>query len=265
LLPVFSRRVTFSACLTERTHFRPHSHLLGPHSRHRAGDPTPGRSGSPRDITGLELAAQMYAAPYDLLAAGLGATEDRVRGIVARWRQAGLAESGRFSAGPPWCWATQQGLRHLGYPWTAEPPALSRLARTRAVLACRLWLESVETWQKWHARWRCERQIRADTPGAGGSGHVPAAEVIWPTVEGSPRSGESWAVEVELTPEPLTDTQAILSGLLDQPYSHILYLCAPATIAVVSHVVGQLPPEQAPRVTVQPVPSAALTAASHLS
>jgi hypothetical protein len=41
----------------------------------------------------------MYAAPYDLLAAGLGATEDRRRGIVARWRQAGLADSGRFSEG----------------------------------------------------------------------------------------------------------------------------------------------------------------------
>ena len=211
-----------------------------------------------RDITGLELMAQMYAAPYDLLAAGLGATEDRFRGIVARWRQAGLADSGRFSEGPAWCWATQQGLRQLGYPWTADPPALSRLARTRAVLACRLWLESVETWQKWHARWRCERQIRSDTPGAGG-GHVPAAEVIWPAVEGSARSGESWAVEVELTPEPLARTQAILSGLLAQPYSHILYLCSPATVTVTGHAARQLPPENAARITVQPVPSAALT------
>ena len=202
----------------------------------------------------------MYAAPYDLLAVGLGVTEARVRGILARWRRAGLADSGIFSAGPAWCWTTQQGLCRLGYPWTAEPPALSRIARTRAVLACRLWLESGETWQKWLARWRCERQIRAaDTPGAGMSGHMPAAEVIWPTLEGSPRSGESWAVDVALTPEPLTGTQAILSGLLAQPYSHVIYLCSPATIAVVSHAARQLPPEQAARVTVQPVPSAALT------
>ena len=91
------------------------------------------------------------------------------------------------------------------------------------------------------------------------SGHMPAAEVIWPTLEGSPRSGESWAVDVALTPEPLTGTQAILSGLLAQPYSHVIYLCSPATIAVVSHAARQLPPEQAARVTVQPVPSAALT------
>ena len=213
---------------------------------------------TPRDITGLQLAAQMYAAPYDLLAAGLGATEDRFRGIVARWRRAGLADSGRFSEGPPWCWATQQGLRHLGYPWTAEPPALSRLTRTRAALACRLRLESVETWQKWHAQWRSERQIRADTPRADKSGHVPAAEVIWPTIKGSPRSGESWAVEVEITPEPLASTQATLSGLLAQPYSHILYLCSPATIEVAGHAARQLQPEQAARVTVRPVPSAAL-------
>jgi hypothetical protein len=200
----------------------------------------------------------MYAAPYDLLAVKLGVTEARVRGILARWRRAGLADSGRLSAGPAWCWTTQHGLRHLGYPWTAEPPALSRLARTRAVLACRLQLESGAIWQKWFAQWRCERQIQDAAPQADGSGHVPAGEVIWPTVEGSPRSGESWAVEVEVAPEPLARTQAVLSGLLAQPYSHIVYLCSPETVAVVGHATRQLRPEQAARVTVRPVPSAAL-------
>jgi hypothetical protein len=134
-----------------------------------------------RDITGLEMVAQMYAAPYDLLALKLGVTETRTRGILVRWRRAGLVESGTLCAGPAWCWPTQRGLLHLGYPWTAEPPALSRLAHTRAVLACRLWMESRRPWQKWLAPWRCERQMQAEAPSAGGC--MADAEVIWPTVE----------------------------------------------------------------------------------
>jgi hypothetical protein len=42
-----------------------------------------------RDIAGLVLAGDMYAVPYDLLGAGLGAHQDRLRAIVARWRRAG--------------------------------------------------------------------------------------------------------------------------------------------------------------------------------
>jgi hypothetical protein len=44
---------------------------------------------SARDVAGLVLCADMYGAPYDLLAACLGVQPDRVRAIVARWRQAG--------------------------------------------------------------------------------------------------------------------------------------------------------------------------------
>ena len=36
-----------------------------------------------RDITGLVLCAERYGAPYDLLAAALDVTSDRLRGIVA--------------------------------------------------------------------------------------------------------------------------------------------------------------------------------------
>ena len=45
-----------------------------------------------RDITGLMLCAEQYSAPYDLLAAALNVRADRLRGVVARWRQAGCAE-----------------------------------------------------------------------------------------------------------------------------------------------------------------------------
>ena len=60
----------------------------------------PGRSDaglvrlSGRDVTGLILCAEHYAAQYDLLAAALGVQPARLRGIVARWRGAGLARTG---------------------------------------------------------------------------------------------------------------------------------------------------------------------------
>ena len=54
----------------------------------------------PRDVAGLVLAGDMYGAPYDLLAAFLSVRPDRARGIVARWRSAGYAATGRLGAGP---------------------------------------------------------------------------------------------------------------------------------------------------------------------
>jgi hypothetical protein len=52
-----------------------------------------------RDVAGLLLAGEMYGAPYDLLAAFLGVRDDRLRGIVARWRRAGYAATGRSGRG----------------------------------------------------------------------------------------------------------------------------------------------------------------------
>src|SRR6202035_5059084 len=75
----------------------------------------------PRDVDGLIVTADMYAAPYDLLALRLGATEAGLRGVVARWRNAGLAASGRLTEGPFWCWLTPAGMRHVGYAWEAAP------------------------------------------------------------------------------------------------------------------------------------------------
>jgi hypothetical protein len=63
-----------------------------------------------RDVTGLVLCAEMYGAPYDLLAAYLGVRPERLRGIVARWRHAGYVATGRLGAGPAWCWLTRAGL-----------------------------------------------------------------------------------------------------------------------------------------------------------
>ena len=94
-----------------------------------------------RDIDGLILCAEHYGAPYDLLAAALGAQPARLRGDhravaagrVRRHRAAGtrpglvLADPGRHGLPP-------------GSATRPRRPALARLAHIRAVLAARLWL-----------------------------------------------------------------------------------------------------------------------------
>jgi hypothetical protein len=53
-----------------------------------------------RDVAGLLLCGDMYGVPYDLLAGFLGVRADRARGIMARWRRAGYAATGRLGPGP---------------------------------------------------------------------------------------------------------------------------------------------------------------------
>jgi hypothetical protein len=167
-----------------------------------------------RDVTGLVLCGDMHGAPYDLLAQHLDVTEDRLRAIVARWRHAGLADTGRLGPGPAWCWLTRPGLAAAGMSYAVSPPSLARLAHLRAVLAIRLSLQAGDAWQAGHAHWRSERRIRAAMAGRLPAGHVPDAEVSWPDVPGSRYAGERWAIEAELTPKSLARTATIMRGLL---------------------------------------------------
>ena len=118
------------------------SHAPGHHPSHRSGAPSPAVRRrtvrvSGRDIDGLMLCGEMYGAPYDLLAGGLNVQPDRLRGIVARWRAAGYAETGQLGPGPAWCWLTRPGLAALGLRF-ARPPVAGTAAHLRAVLAARL-------------------------------------------------------------------------------------------------------------------------------
>ncbi len=111
--------------------------------------------------------------------------------------------------GPAWCWLTPAGMTAAGHNWPARPPSLSRLAHVRAVLAARLWLEATPAMQAAGAHWRCERSVRAalPPPKVGTGGHVADAEITWPSVEAAGRhAGQTWAVEVELTPKPAART-----------------------------------------------------------
>lgn len=146
-----------------------------------------------RDIAGLLLCGEQYGAPYDLLAAALDVQPARLRGIVARWRQAGYAATGRLGPGPSWCWLTPRGMERVGLPYPAAPPRLARLAHIRAVLAVRLWLAGAEAYQGSGAWWESERRLRAALARVPAP-HVADAEIHWPSVEGGPYAGQVWAV-----------------------------------------------------------------------
>ena len=74
------------------------------------------------------LCGEHYGAPFDLLAAALGVSEERVLAITARWRRAGYVETGRLGPGPGWCWLTREGMTATGLGFTVVRPALGRLA-----------------------------------------------------------------------------------------------------------------------------------------
>jgi hypothetical protein len=223
-----------------------------------------------RDAAGLVLAGDMYGAPYDLLAAALGVSTDRVRAIMCRWRRAGLAETGVIGPGPAWCWLTTAGMRAAGLRFVARQPPLARLAHIRAVLATRIALEAGEEFAAGSAWWRSERRIRA----AAGltRDHVPDAEVHWPDEPASPYPGETWAIEAELTPKGTARTTAIMTGLLTRPaagrgqggakplYDYVVYLCAPAALPGVRRAAALMPPSlnDGDRLAVRELPEGAM-------
>jgi hypothetical protein len=213
-----------------------------------------------RDISGLLLCAEHYAAPYDLLAAALSVAPARVRAVTARWRAAGLAETGTLGPGPAWCWLTPAGIAACGRDYPSRPPSLSRLAHIRAVLAARLWLESGDAYQSGRAWWRSERRLRAALPANVGTAHVADAEIHWPSVEASAYVGQVWCVEVELTPKTAARTARIVSGLLSGPYAQVVYLCSPPARPVVARTAANLPESQRARIAVRDLPAAAYMA-----
>jgi hypothetical protein len=216
---------------------------------------------SQRDIDGLLLVGEHYGAPADLLAVALRTEEARLPAITARWRRAGYAATGRLGPGPGWCWLTRDGMTATGLGFPALRPSLGRLAHIRAVLAARLWLTDTPAWTDGQAWWHSERRLRADQPAAGRRGHVPDAEIHWPSIAGSPYAGQVWAVEAELTPKPLARTVRIMGGLLSpMRYAQVIYLTAPPAGPVVTRAVAALRQEDQARVTVRDLPPTAVSA-----
>jgi hypothetical protein len=214
---------------------------------------------SQRDIDGLLLCGEHYGAPCDLLAAALRVQQDRFPAIAARWRRAGYAATGRLGPGPAWCWLTRDGMTATGLAFPATRPALGRLAHIRAVLAVRLWLAQGQAWQDGQAWWHSERRLRAARPPLG-AGHVPDAEIHWPSLPHSPYAGQVWAIEAELTPKPADRTIRIMAGLLSpMRYALVAYLAAPAALPVVTRAAACLPADDQPRIMIRELPGSAFT------
>jgi hypothetical protein len=213
---------------------------------------------SQRDIDGLLLAGEHYGSPYDLLADALSVAKDRLPPVVGRWRRAGYAATGRLGPGPAWCWLTRDGMTATGLGFPASRPALGRLAHIRAVLAARLWLRASPAWQQGQAWWHSERRLRTSHPAGGRAGHLPDAEIHWPSIAHSPYAGQVWAVEVELTPKPIDRTTRIMTGLLDPlRYAQVIYLTAPSAHPVVTRAAAQMPPGEQYRLVVRDLPESA--------
>ncbi|HXL94732.1 MAG TPA: hypothetical protein VN969_37880 [Streptosporangiaceae bacterium] len=68
-----------------------------------------------RDMAGLLLCGEQYGAPYDLLAAALDVQPARLRGIVARWRAAGYAVTGRLGPARHGAGSPRPGWPLLGW------------------------------------------------------------------------------------------------------------------------------------------------------
>jgi len=214
---------------------------------------------SRRDIDGLLLCGEHYGVPYDLLATALRVPPGQLPAILRRWRRTGYATTGHLGPGPGWCWLSRDGMIATGLGFPAARPALGRLAHIRAVLAARLWLEASPGWVDGHAWWHSERRLRADQPAAGRGGHVPDAEIHWPSIPGSRYGGQVWAVEVELTPKPIARTTRIMGGLLNDPhYCLVIYLAASAALPVVTRAAASLPARDQSRVAVRELPATAL-------
>jgi len=149
-----------------------------------------------------------------------------------------------------------------GFAYPATRPSLARLAHIRAVLAARLWLQASPAWAQGQPWWHSERRIRAARPGpAGSAGHLPDAEIHWPSTGTSPHAGQVWAVEVELTPKPLARTTAIMAGLLGGParYAQVIYLTAPSARPVVTRSAGAVSAGQQARIIIRDLPPSAFT------
>ena len=213
---------------------------------------------SQRDIDGLMLCGEQYGAPADLLADALRVGPGRLPAIVRRWRRAGYAATGRLGPGPGWCWLTRDGMTATGLGFPAVRPALGRLAHIRAVLAARLWVQASPAWADGQPWWHSERRLRADRPAAGHAGHIPDAEIHWPSIAAGPYAGQVWAIEVELTPKPAERTTRIMTELLiPLRYAQVIYLTAGPAGPVVTRAAGSLPPAEQARVGVRDLPPAA--------
>ena len=195
---------------------------------------------------------------------------------MARWRAVGYADTGQLTIGEPWVWATRTGLDAFGLRAKIVQPAKGWLRHSRAVTEVRLALEGTDTWRDSGAWWRSERQIRFGLGSASRDEHVPDGEVHWPAGSRSPRAGQTWAVEVELTAKSVSNTARIMREVLARTgeygcppariavpglpprYPRMVYVCAPRAVRTVLNARAELGTVLGARVVVHDLPESAI-------
>lgn len=165
-----------------------------------------------RDVLGMFWVVEMYGMPLDLLRRLLGTSEGAVRNMIARWRRAGWAESGKVDAGPMWVWATRLGAERFGrYPYAYNVPGASRTPHIRAVIRTRMALEAGTS----EPYWRSERELRyVEGTAVGAPGqrrHFADGELEYSDSQGNRLR---LLVEVEITPKPFERVKSIMTQVL---------------------------------------------------
>ncbi len=205
-----------------------------------------------RDVEALAWLVEQRAATLPqvgrLLAqlSGEQMSTRRVRQVVARWEQLGLAERWRVWHGEPAvvCPTVQAAYMHGLVRW--RRPGVGTLRHTVAVTEVRLLAAPING----QRQWICESELRRMCPkgthlGDGGWWEPDGSAVI---------------VEVELSPHGRRRvSEAIRSHLAARAgdvrrWARVLYVCSERTITQVEAVVAELPASDRPRVQVRALP-----------
>ncbi|APE32859.1 hypothetical protein BOX37_01480 [Nocardia mangyaensis] len=145
-----------------------------------------------RDMTGLTILAQMYGAPMDLVASMHSVSMRSAYRMAQRWRDTGMVSglNVRPVPGPAWVFPTRTTAESLlGFEVRHWAPSPKQAAHVAAVFAVRTALTGLDL-----DRWTSERVLHSEV-GATEAGkrrpHIHHGRY-------STRSGELWAVQVEL-------------------------------------------------------------------
>jgi hypothetical protein len=172
-------------------------------------------------------------------------SDRRVRQIISRWEQLGLAARWSIWHGEPAVITpTGQAAAMFGINrW--RRPGVAILRHTVAVSEIRLRAAP----HGGPRRWISETELRQ---------HVVAGEHL--ADGGWVENGVATAIEVELTPHGRRRVEQTITSLLNahngsgRRWQSVLYLCSPATIAQVTAVRDSLTPDERAQVNVRPMP-----------
>jgi hypothetical protein len=233
------------------------------------------------DLEVLGFVAEMAGVQLDQLAVFLSnrgepdaSAAGRAREMAARWQAAGYAETGPLSLGEPWVWATRKGLDACGVHARVTKPKEYNLRHIHAATDVRLAVERTSTFRQAGGSWRAERSILSGAGFPTRSEHIPDGEVRWSAEVDSPWAGETWAVEVEISPKSIEPIVVIMTEMLTRTsdygtavgravpghaprYARLVWVCSRRSINGVLRARAELTAPLSARVDVHDLPESA--------